>query len=262
LSGRQGDVWMWLRDNWPYAAQSVYDRKSPFFFVACLPAVTSPLIFPATVVGIGRCLKDRSRAVVAGIPLLVLVVHSFLTATGKMASSGEVCYMLVAAPFWGVLAAEGWEWLAAHLELRHAWRWLAVATLFPVLLNNRLGIGPVRFGYQILPLRVDAKMQAAKEVAELVGRGALRKKYPKLMASHTAIYYFLDESMSGPNAREWCKEGVDTAPPGTLLIWEQESAMFNADVKRVVPIEEVRAAGWVEGSVGAPVGWYVFHSRE
>src|SRR5262249_24201254 len=79
LTGKQGEMVYWLRDNWPYAAQSVYDRKSIFHFVMLMPAVVSPLVFPAMVIGIGRILRDRGRWIVAGIPLLILVVHSVLT---------------------------------------------------------------------------------------------------------------------------------------------------------------------------------------
>ncbi len=203
----------WLKDNWPYAAQSVYDRKSIFHFAMLLPAVVSPFFFPATIVGIAKLLRDRARWLIAAIPLLVLVVHSLLTATGKMASNGELRYLLVVAPFWAVLAAEGWTSLSAQLHWRHTWGWIAIASLFPLILNNHLGIGPVRLGYQILPLHFMPDWLEARDVADLVGHGDLRNQYPKLLASNVAIYYFLDESFSGPSSlRENGKRTSSTQP--------------------------------------------------
>ncbi|MBV8779803.1 MAG: hypothetical protein JO353_00265, partial [Phycisphaerae bacterium] len=108
----------WLPNNWPYADKSAYMSGSIFHFIMLLPAVTSPLIFPATLVGIGRFIRIRPRDhqswcrwLTAGIPLLIVAVHSLLYATGRMASSGELRYILIVAPFWGVLSAQGWMWL-------------------------------------------------------------------------------------------------------------------------------------------------------
>src|SRR5436305_1283522 len=52
--GSDGPWWNWLRANWPYAQQSLYDRGPLLHFVMLMPVVTSPFIFPAMVVGVWR----------------------------------------------------------------------------------------------------------------------------------------------------------------------------------------------------------------
>ena len=56
-----------------------------------------PSIVPAPVLDH----ESRCRALVAFLPLMILVVHSLLYRPGRMASNGEPRYMLVVAPFWG-----------------------------------------------------------------------------------------------------------------------------------------------------------------
>jgi len=53
----------------------------------------------------------RIDVLIAVIPLMILVGHSVLYALGKMASNGELRYMLIVAPFWALLATRGWEWV-------------------------------------------------------------------------------------------------------------------------------------------------------
>src|SRR5207248_972568 len=50
---------LWLKENWPYAAQSVYGRGSIFHYAMLMPAVTSPLIFPATCLGVWLCPRGK-----------------------------------------------------------------------------------------------------------------------------------------------------------------------------------------------------------
>jgi hypothetical protein len=127
----------WLKHEWPYAEQSLYQSGSILHFVMLMPAVASPMIFPALCVGVWVCFRKgrgliRESAsdhdatldlLIAAIPLLVLAGHSILYATGKMASSGEMRYMLVVAPFWGLLAAKGWAWIFDALSWRRPLRW-------------------------------------------------------------------------------------------------------------------------------------------
>jgi len=131
ISGSQGPWWGWLPGNWPYSKQSLYESGHVLHFVALLPAVTSPLVFPATLLGVWRSFVDatpdvhlaRCQRLIAIIPLLILVGHSLLYATGKLASSGELRYMLVVAPFWGLLSARGWEWVFARFNRRRTVTW-------------------------------------------------------------------------------------------------------------------------------------------
>ncbi|MGH7214377.1 MAG: hypothetical protein ACREIT_06410 [Tepidisphaeraceae bacterium] len=57
LYGRAMPWWRWLIDNWPYATESTYASGYLLHFVALLPAMTSPLVFPAVVVGVWRSLR-------------------------------------------------------------------------------------------------------------------------------------------------------------------------------------------------------------
>ena len=102
---------------------------------------------------------------IAAIPLMILVGHSILYATGKMASSGEMRDMAIVAPFWGVLAANGWTWLYETLNWRRPLRWAAIAALAPALINQRFQIGPVLLGYEVLPLQFNQDMVIARRVA-------------------------------------------------------------------------------------------------
>src|SRR5205814_8039293 len=114
---------LWLKHEWPYAEQSLYQRGSILHFVMLMPAVASPMIFPALCVGVWLTLRAWAKrnlveVLIALVPLLVLAGHSILYATGKMASSGEMRYMLVVAPFWGLLAAKGWAWIFDAMHWR------------------------------------------------------------------------------------------------------------------------------------------------
>lgn len=132
-----GDWWRWLPKHWPYAGDSLYPAGPIWHFVALLPAVVGPVVFPLVLIGIGRRAhhedtKERSESARAGagsslrgfvvnhrarcdvliavIPLMILVGHSVLYWLGKMASNGEVRYLLIVAPFWALLACRGWGW--------------------------------------------------------------------------------------------------------------------------------------------------------
>ena len=49
--------WRWLPDSWPYSRQKRYGRGYLLTFIAILPAVVSPLVLPAMIVGIWRSLS-------------------------------------------------------------------------------------------------------------------------------------------------------------------------------------------------------------
>ena len=71
--------------------------------------------------------------------------------------------------------------------------------------------------------------------------------YPRLMSSNPEVAYYMDISHTDDGwIRPWDKGTCAKAPPGTLMIWEPTYALNNSDANRVVTLEEVRAAGWVE----------------
>jgi hypothetical protein len=235
----------WLPDNWPYAQKSLYESGSIFHFVLLMPAVVSPLIFPATCVGVWRTFwrvrvgthQQRCKVLAGVIPLLILAGHSFLYRTGRMASSGELRYMLVVAPFWGILSARGWIWIFE----RYRWSWVmsaaGLAALSPMVVNHY---------YQVLPLTYSEDWIEAKDIATWLKQTPLRSDYPKLLAAHPGIFYFLginpeDRQMT----REWTKETVDACPGGTILVWDSVYGHYNSDAGRSVDLKEINQAGWV-----------------
>src|SRR6185312_11256437 len=54
VTNHQGRWYRWLIDAWPYASLSLYGHGNVLSFVAQLPVVVSPLVLPATLLGIGR----------------------------------------------------------------------------------------------------------------------------------------------------------------------------------------------------------------
>ena len=58
------------------------------------------------------------------------------------------------------------------------------------------------------------------------------------------------------------------AQPGTVLVWDPVYGTHNADAERVVTLEEIRAAGWIErpelaepiNQIGDSDDWHVFLS--
>jgi hypothetical protein len=239
---------LWLKHEWPYAEQSLYQSGLIFHFVMLMPAVMSPLIFPGLCVGVWRMIRSRSGVLIAAIPLMILAGHSLLYATGKMASSGEMRYMLIVAPFWAVLAANGWTWIFERLNWRHPLRWAAIAALVPAVVNQSFVIGPVTFGYRVLPLKVaqDYNMKVARRAARWYQNWEGREEYPRVMAAHPGVFYFLDISPTQKlQTREWTLANIQAAPRGTILMWDRTSGMFNSDKRRSVSEQDIENAGWV-----------------
>jgi len=240
----------WLPQNWPYAQKSAYLPGSLIHFVMLMPAVASPLIFPAMCVGIWRTFlartfslgaiedhQQRCRFLTGVIPLLILLGHSLLYWTGRMASSGELRYMLIVAPFWGILSARGWMWVFD----RYRWNWVmpaaALASLSPIAVNHFYGVVPLTYSEDWIQ---------AKDVSSWLQRTPLRRQYPRILAAHPGIFYFLGISQTDHHtAREWTKKTVDDAPSGTILIWDSVYGVYNSDTGRSVTLDEIRNAGWI-----------------
>ncbi len=267
LYGGSGHWWQWLADNWPYAGESLYSRGYLLKYVGMLPAVTGPLVFPATVIGIGVCLHVRRgawRAVVADhrrrcdvltavLPLLVLIGHSLLTWFGKMGSNGEIRYMLVVAPFWALLAARGWGWTFDRLRWRHARAFAVAAAALPLVVNRM---------YTVLPQTPMPDWVEAVGIADWY-RQTQAAAYPHIALAHPGLLYALDLSPTDGRIVDWKKSSIDAVPPDTLLVWDRVDGLFNADARRSIPLDEIRRDGWVEFATpwsGGAGQWHFFHS--
>ncbi len=259
---RQGPWWHWLIKQWPWSTHSMYFPGDPLTFVAELPIVVSPLILPATLLGIWRSAAERTRlrVVTAAVPLFVLSVHTILYATGKLGSYGEARYLLIAAPFWGVLSGRGWQWCFDRLGWPVPVRWAAIAALAPLVLNAF---------HPIVPLRPPPSWVMADRVARWYSQSDARRRYPYLLCSHMGFFYALDVSPSGKSMQDWTRTTIFHPPPETLLIWDPLYGPKNANSDRAVTLEEVRRAGWEEDAEAAPFlasapgsDWHIFHSPE
>ena len=243
-------AWLtWLPNNWPYAGASAYRAGSIVHFLIMLPVIVSPVMFPALWVGVWRTSRGtisrffndhqaRCDVLIAVIPLGILIGHSLLYATGRMASSGEVRYLLVAAPFWAVLVARGWQWFFAHVGRPHrAMQAAALAAVVPIFVNGY---------YQVVPLQVTEDWIRARQAAEWVRDTPLAARYPRVLSAHPGVFYYLGISMTDPaRAVEWKSPNVARPPAGVIMIWDEMYATHNADTKLIADLDGVLAAGWV-----------------
>ncbi|CAN5452313.1 hypothetical protein BH09PLA1_BH09PLA1_19070 [soil metagenome] len=256
--------YLWLLKNWPYAERSTYVSGSILHFVMLLPAVVSPLIFPAMLFGIWRALRSRqgSHRLIAVIPLMILVGHSVLYATGRMASSGEIRYMLIVAPFWAILAAIGWERLFAHRWGRFEIKAAFAAAVLPCSVN---------LIYQVLPLVHQDDWLRARGAVQWMRTSRFARTHPRVQAAHPGVYYFLDISPTDKyRSTEWRRDLIAHPRPGTVLLWDWVYGTHNSDRQRIVEPAEIIAAGWIpvrlprieDGWTNRDSTWLVFVSPE
>jgi hypothetical protein len=239
------NILTWIPQNWPYQARSEYPDGWLVHFLVLLPAVVSPLVFPAVVLGTWRSLKQggsddhlrRCHWLIAAVPLMVLAGHSLLYWRGWMASNGELRYMLVVTPFWGLLAALGWQWAFERLGLSKPLIWAAAAALMPVLAN---------LAYPIVPLRPEPEWSQAKQAEQWYRGASITADYPRLMSTHRAVNYLLDISPTDDQrAAEYTHEEILKPRPGTLLIWDPRHGTLNSDKDLTAELSVVLKAGWV-----------------
>ncbi|HEX8324484.1 MAG TPA: hypothetical protein VF595_11290 [Tepidisphaeraceae bacterium] len=246
--------WRWLGQNWPYSPESVYGHGGWLTFVQVLPAVIGPVGFGFAVFGTMAMLRHgprpfgsltrffashraRCRALVWAVPIGVLVVHSLLWVTGKMASNGEPRYLLVAAPFWAILAASGLERLTRRFNWRRPLLCVAVGAALPFVAN---GV------YPVFPLGPQNDDRLAERVSAWLDENkSLRVQYPRLLAWSPHLFFRLDvdklnKSIAGQPTRAEAK----TAPAGSLLVWDSVYSVFNSSSEYVVTQELLRDSGW------------------
>jgi hypothetical protein len=249
----------WLPENWPYSSASVYDKGSILHFVALMPAIVSPVAFAALLLGVWRSMASGRRTrglidtcrqallgddhrrrvqwLIAIIPLGILAGHSLLYWTGRMASSGEPRYMLVAAPMWALLAAKGWEWMFIRLSWRRPMAWAGAGLLLPILAN---------MSYPVVPLTMDRDWLRGREAVQWIADDVRCREYPFIIGPHPAVKYYQGVSPTDPAITPpWNHETAHNPPHGAILIWDPIYANYNADTRRIVRLEDIEAAGWV-----------------
>lgn len=286
LYGRTGSVLTWIPQHWPYAGESVYTagRSDTLWrlvkFPLAMPGMVSPMLFPGLVLGVvmlgsrvWKAIRSRGRAedtshVHAGLSNAaalvlfcagaILVGHSVLYALGKMATNGELRYMLVVAPFWGVLVGVGWERgfeILGRSGLEAA-RFAGYAALVPLAINAH--------GYRVLPLRLDNAGETARFVAAWAEKYGSAHGRRRIMAADPEIYYFLGWSNNDKTRSvEFTAENVKNLPSNTLLLYDPVYCKFNSDRARTVAGPgTLVSAGWREVTGFKIGGWQVFESPD
>ena len=247
ISPHVGPWWRWLIDAWPYAGQSLYGSGNALALLGQLPAIVSPMVLPATIIGTALYLRSKDKQLharlcgilIAWIPLFIFTVHTFLYWTGRLASFGEVRYLLVAAPFWGVLSARGWEWFFARFALPRPLLWSAIAVLAPPIAANAMR--------PVVPIPLSPEWVVARDIAAWCNSPEIRHGHPRLMAAHPGIFYFLDISPCDRRRIEpWTPASLQSAPAGTLLLWDPIYPSQNASADHAITHDQIVAAGWQE----------------
>jgi hypothetical protein len=264
IDARQGPWWQWLNHHWPYSSGSDYARGPLLHFVLELPMLVSPAVLPLTCLGIWRGLRNRilgedhearCQWLIAVIPLSVLVVHSLLHWLGKFSSNGELRYLLIAAPFWGLLSASGWDWVAARIDAKRPMAWAALAVMAPGLLN---------WEYPLMPLEMSPDWKSAERLVAWYRASPIARQYPRLLFAHPGLDYYLNTRADDPVRATPCtRVSVAADPPGYMLVWDNDFSTHNSNPEYDVTVEDALSAGWrpiaVPGLVGGP--WKLFLSR-
>jgi hypothetical protein len=241
--------WLWLADHWPYESGSEYPRGPLLYFLAVLPVLVGPFAFPAMWIGVWRSLAGawplsrlrehqlRVDALIAGLPLAILIGHSLLFWLGKFSSSGSLRYLLIVAPLWGCLSARGWEWVFSLMRWPRPLSWAALAVVLPGLVN---------YCWRILPVQQSESWSEAQRFAQWYQHSPLRKSFPRIMTSHPGIFFYLNANpWDRRQVEPWARQAIDDPPPGVLLIWDPEFSIGNSDPQLVVPLQRVIHAGWL-----------------
>jgi hypothetical protein len=268
LDPGNGPWWKWLPNHWPYAATSVYQSGSMFHFLLLLPIVTAPLLFPFFLMGVWKNLRPgfavalrdhrlRCDALIALLPLAILAGHSWLYWRGQMASNGEIRYLLITAPFWALLAERGWEYVFALLNWSRPFLFAGAAALLPAIAN---------FIYPVLPLHFDPNWQEARRIAAWCEHGDLHSQYPRVLAAHPGISYFLHICPTDTRYMlQWGRQNVLSDPAGTILVWDDVYSMYNADANLVISRQQIEQAGWKLFELdedGYRHNWAIYHSAK
>lgn len=282
--GQIGPWWKWLINNWPYAANSTYAAGPIYHFLVRLPMIIGPAFMPALFVGWwcmgGKVLaggwrqtirswldikddaahQQRLRTIIVLLPMGVLLGHSVLYAMGKMASNGEMRYLLVVSPMWALLCAEGVQQIGEYFSLKRIFRWAAVGAMLPLA---------VQLYKPVFPLPESWAWPETHRLADWYSTWPLKDAYPRTMVAHPGFNYYLDcNPLDSTRTQTWSNYDVAHPQPGVLLIWDPVFALYNSDEGNAIRVREILAAGWREipwpaeaGPLPEPVVWSASAAR-
>jgi hypothetical protein len=245
--------WRWIADHWPYEARSEYPSGSLFHFVMVLPVLVAPFAMPALFVGISknvgtildprRLVSDHAARVdwlIAALPLGILLIHSVLFRLGRFSSNGSLRYLLIVAPFWGLLCARGWATIFQRFQWKQPLSWAALAIVMP---------GVVNWVYPFMPIKQSQSWAEAEQVVRWYRQSPERQKYPRIMSNHPGVYFYTGDGLWDRSKVEpWTGETIDHPPAGVILLWDPEFCVRNSDARLVAPLARVLKAGWIDDS--------------
>jgi hypothetical protein len=302
LYGKPGHWWGWLYANWPYAGDSLYSRGYLLKYVAMMPAFVGPLVFPATLIGIGLCLgasvrslpglassftlAERAVAIDGSHPLRAgwrraIRAHWFVTDHRRR------CDVLIAVLPLMVLVGHSLLTRLGKMGSNGEIRYMLVVAPFWALLSARgwgwlftryrwphalawAGLAAalpvvVNRMYTVLPQRPTPDWVEAAQIAEWYKTDPIGRRYPHIALAHPGLLYALDFSPVDGRIVDWRRSRIDQVPPGTLLVWAYPDSLFNSDATRSIPLEEIRRDGWVPMRTpwtGGKGQWEFFHSPD
>ncbi len=245
--------WQWLPMHWPYSAASTYGHGWLLQFVGLMPVLIGPsvvFVILALARYAGRGLGEGSssifeqpfareaessllpspevpgegvsRLLLVVIPLLMLVAHSLLWWLGKMASYGEIRYLLIVSPFWAILAAAGWQ----SASIKPSPTLIAAIGLL------------VAVGFRVTTLRSSAEGRIAHQVT--IWYETVKPEYPRVIASHPAVYVHLDRPPG-----EWNVDALSSPADHSVVLWDPKCGPFNADNRLVTNVAGLESIGWI-----------------
>jgi hypothetical protein len=240
----------WVFRHWPYSYRSMYGRGELMSFVARLPVLVSPLLFPFMVFGLlGKKVacwnhlragshEERCELWIILIPLSILVVHSLLWWKGLMGSNGELRYLVIVGPFFAMITARGWEEAWERFGWKRPLLWAGVAALIPISVN---------WYWKVVPLQLYEDGYIAREVARWYrGDGALQADFPRMVPTLPGVPFYMDLSQTDPGRMlPASQQVVREAPPGALLVWDPIYGTHNSSAEMCVSQAQIEASGWI-----------------
>jgi hypothetical protein len=245
LVGSDHGWWRWLIDHWPYESGSEYQRGPLLYYLAVLPTLVGPFAFPAIWIGVWRSARSDATGhqrqvdrAIAALPITLLAGYSVLFWLGKFSSSGALRYLLIVSPLWGCLTASGWQWIFERMKWRHAISWAALAVVTP---------GIVNWTYPFIPLKQSASWSQAEKFVRWYESSKLKQTHPRILCNHPGIFFYMGSSPWDRRFVEpWTPEAVDHPASDLVLLWDRDFCLGNSDPKMVIPIDRIKAAGWIE----------------
>jgi hypothetical protein len=251
----------WVFRHWPYSYRSMYGRGELLSFVARLPVLVSPLLFPFTVLGMfvaasrwhrrnvdqsvrwrdrlhGLSHTERCEIWILLIPLSILIVHSLLWWQGLMGSNGELRYLVIVGPFFAMITARGWERAFEKFHWRRPLLWAGIAAIAPMSVN---------WYWKVVPLQIYEDGYIAREVARWYqADDVLRADFPRIAPTLPGVPFYMD--LSQTDSRRMLpasQQVVNSAPPGALLVWDSIYGTHNSSAEMCVSREQIERAGWI-----------------